>query len=153
TVAVFYDRSLEEADGFSKEDLANAVKAMVGWDKERDAVDSFSVLPGDFPAVDVEALMSSGPGMLELALQWGPTVGQVLGVIVVVLFLRGLFKRTSRQPAGVAGAAGAGAEAEEKPPSPDELQRRMRREIERAIASDPAALAKLLETWLIEQGA
>ena len=44
-------------------------------------------------------------------------------------------------------------EAEEKDLSPEEQQKRMRREIERTIASDPAAMAKMLETWLLEQKA
>ena len=53
------------------------------------------------------------------------------------------------QPSSAAEAV----EAEEKDLSPEEQQKRMRREIERTIASDPAAMAKMLETWLLEQKA
>jgi flagellar biosynthesis/type III secretory pathway M-ring protein FliF/YscJ len=85
----------------------------------------------------------------------GPTVGQILGVIVVVMFLRGLFKRTGGGEAAVATAGGPAAkdEVDEKNLTPEELQKRMRREIERSITNDPAALAKLLEAWLTEQKA
>lgn len=152
TVAVIYDRSLESAQGFSKEDLSNAIKAMVGWDADRDVAAGFSVLPGEFQPVDMAALLDTGPGMVDVMLRWGPTVGQILGVVVVVLFLRGLFKRSTAKLSSptLATVGDASAQKEE---SPEESQKRMRREIERAIASDPAALAKLLETWLVEQGA
>ncbi len=45
------------------------------------------------------------------------------------------------------------SEAKEENLSPEEQQKRMRREIERTIAGDPAALARLLESWLMEQKA
>lgn len=150
TVALLYDRALEKTEGFKPEDLIKAVKATVGWDKDRDHDESFSTLPGDFPAPDTVLGADSGPGFADLALRWGPTVGQVFGVVVVVWFLRGLFKRgqPKAEPAAVLGEA----QQDEKLP-PEEQQRRMRREIERSIASDPAALAKLLESWLTEQKA
>jgi flagellar biosynthesis/type III secretory pathway M-ring protein FliF/YscJ len=73
------------------------------------------------------------------------------------MFLRGLFKRTGTSAAiaadggGGGGAAGGKAEVAEENLTPEEQHKRMRREIERSIATDPAALAKLLETWLTEQ--
>jgi flagellar biosynthesis/type III secretory pathway M-ring protein FliF/YscJ len=91
-----------------------------------------------------------------VALRWGPTIGQILGVFVVVMFLRGLFKRgSSSVAAGAASASGPAVkeEVDEKNLTPEELQKRMRREIERSIANDPASLAKLLENWLTEQKA
>lgn len=157
TVAVLYDRSLESTAGF-KDDLTNTVKAIVGWDPARDKPEAFSTMAGDFVPVAAELDAANGPGLGELALRWGPTVGQVLGVLVVVMFLRGLFKRSA--PAASATAAGAPQrtsltkdEIPEENLPPEEQQKRMRREIERSIASDPAALAKLLETWLVEQKA
>ena len=77
-------------------------------------------------------------------------VGQVLGVLVVVIFLRGLFKR-SRVPAPA--AMPDELEIPEEDLAPEEQQKRMRREIERSIAADPATLAKMLEAWLMEQRA
>ena len=155
TVAVLYDRSLEQQGGFEQE-LVATVKAMVGWDPQRDQADAFSTMAADFapPAADVDA--AAGPGLAEVALRWGPTVGQVLGVIVVVLFLRGLFQRTRRAAVpAAAGSAPAPLPLDPDDPSlpPEEQQKRLRREIERSIASDPAALAKLLETWIVEQKA
>lgn len=74
-----------------------------------------------------------------------------------MLFLRGLFKRPKSAGASAATTAGSGAavlpQVDEDKLPPDEQQKRMRREIERSIAQDPAALAKLLEAWLMEQKA
>jgi flagellar biosynthesis/type III secretory pathway M-ring protein FliF/YscJ len=127
---------------------------MVGWDDTRDKPESFSTLVTEFaPPPEMEA--SAGPGISDLALQWGPTVGQVVGVLVVVMFLRGLFKRSAKTGASAESmpAQAAKAEAALESLSPEEQQKIMRREIERSIASDPASLAKLLETWLVEQKA
>ncbi|MBL9077466.1 MAG: hypothetical protein JNL08_08185 [Planctomycetes bacterium] len=160
-VAVLYDRSLEQSAGFRKEDLVGTVKAIVGWDPARDKPEAFSTLAGDFAPVEAEEPIAAGPTMVDLALRWGPTVGQILGVIVVVLFLRGLFRRAAPRSAA-AGNGGTGvlavgddgrAEVKEENLTPEEQQKRMRREIERTIASDPAALARLLEAWLMEQKA
>jgi flagellar M-ring protein FliF len=154
-VAVLYDRSLEQATGFNRDDLVNTVKAIVGWDPARDKPEAFSTLAGEFAPVEPEAVVAGGPTMVDVALRWGPTVGQILGVVVVVLFLRGLFRRAMPR-AKVAAADGGVAmrpEAREENLPPEEQQKRMRREIERTIASDPAALARLLETWLTEQKA
>lgn len=150
-VAVLYDKKLDKLEGFSSEELKKTVKSIVGWDKKRDTEDDFSMLPGDFQPPDVAVDLTSGPGLADLALRWGPTIGQILGVIVVVLFLRGLFKR-SRAASSSAEVMPA-AVAKEANVTPEELQKQMRREIEKSIASDPAALAKLLESWLTEQKA
>lgn len=154
TVAVVYDKTLAgQGSDFDPKNLESAVKAMVGWDKNRDTDDGFSLLAGEFTPLDPAAIGTTGGGLGELVLQWGPTVGQVLGVAVVLLFLRGLLKRSARSAAAGAAAAADAEPPPAKPDSPEEMQRKMRKEIERAIASDPAALAKLLETWLIEQKA
>ncbi|MBL8754718.1 MAG: hypothetical protein JNK15_15545 [Planctomycetes bacterium] len=157
TVALAYDKSLAENKDFKAADLENVVKAIVGWDPARDKPECFSTLVAEFappPEMDV----ATGPGFAEVALQWGPTVGQIVGVFVVVMFLRGLFKRSAKGANVSAASASASAPVakgetplEELPP--EEQQKIMRREIERSIATDPAALAKLLETWLVEQKA
>lgn len=151
SVAVLYDRSLEKSQGFVKDDLTNAIKSIVGWDPARDKPETFNTLVGDFAPIEPEVEVAAGPGFGEQALRWAPMVGQLVGVLVVVMFLRGLFKRASRTPAAV--AAQKAAAAPEKPVTPEEQQRRMRQEIERSIANDPASLAKLLEAWLTEQKA
>jgi flagellar M-ring protein FliF len=151
TVAVLYDKSLEKIEGFSPDDLKKAVKSIVGWNSKRDDEADFSTLPGDFQPLELGSDLATGPGFVDLALRWGPTVGQILGVIVVVMFLKGLFKRSGK--AAVNDEPLVAASAKEENLTPEEQQKRMRREIERSIATDPAALAKLLESWLTEQKA
>jgi len=145
SVAVLYDESLKN-DQFEK-DLERVVKVLAGWDETRDDP-HFSMMSGPFVPQEAPIELSSGPSVTSMIVQWGPMVGQVLGVIVVVLFLRGLFKKT-RRPVGPAEDPVAAADEEDL--SPEELQKRMRREIEQSIASDPAAMAKMLEQWLVEQ--
>jgi len=153
TVAVLYDRSLEQSQGFEQANLVNAVKAIVGWDPARDKPEAFSTLVGEFAPIAVGPEPAPGPGVAELALRWGPTAAQIVGVFVVVMFLRGLFRRSGRAGAAAAPAAAAVPDVAEESLPPEEQHKRMRREIERSIASDPAALAKLLEAWIVEQKA
>ncbi len=156
TVALVYDPALKKSADFKEEDLKNVVKAIAGWSQQRDKDDSFSTLVGEFAPIDMGPEIGTGPSFSDLALRWGPTVGQILGVIVVVMFLRGLFKRSgggSEAAVATAGGPAAKDEVDEKNLTPEELQKRMRREIERSITNDPAALAKLLEAWLTEQKA
>ncbi|MBZ0152506.1 MAG: hypothetical protein K8J09_13350 [Planctomycetes bacterium] len=155
SVALIYDASLaQSAAGFNAKDLENTVKAIVGWDATRDQTEAFSIMAGTFAPLEPEAPVEAGPGMLDKLQRWAPTIGQVLGVFVVVLFLRGMFKRVPKAAAAEAApATAAKVEVDESTLPPEEQQKRMRREIERTIASDPAALAKLLEAWLMEQKA
>jgi hypothetical protein len=74
TVAVLYDRSLEHAPGFDKQELVNAVKAIVGWDPARDEPDSFRTLAGDFAPTDSVSVAAAAPGIAEVLLQWGPVI-------------------------------------------------------------------------------
>ena len=125
----------------------SVVKSIVGWDSQRDDKDAFSTMSGEFAPVEPLAVVTSGPGLADRLLAWAPAVGQVLGVVLVLLFLKGLLKRPAS--ASAESEAPLPAAVEEKL-SPDEQQKRMRKEIERAIASDPAALARVLENWLAE---
>ncbi len=153
TVAVIYDRSLSTQQGFDEKDLVKTVKSIVGWDPARDQAESFSTLVAEFAPMDLGPVVTEGPGVADMALRWGPTVGQVVGVIVVVMFLRGLFRSSK----GAGGAGGGGetkkTEVAEETLSPEEKHKKLRAEIEKSIAEDPATLAKLLETWLTEQKA
>lgn len=151
TVAVLYDKELELNDK-EKLDLKDTVKAIVGWDPQRDGEDApgFSIMSGSFQAPATQPVAYDGPGMGEVALQYAPAIGQLLGVAIVVLFLRGLFKRSRK---AAPAAAAPAAEPAEVDLAPEEQQRRIQREVERSIAGDPAAMAKMLETWLMEQKA
>ncbi|MGE3171511.1 MAG: flagellar M-ring protein FliF C-terminal domain-containing protein [Planctomycetota bacterium] len=160
SVALLYDRSLEDQPGFDRESLVRVVKSIVGWDPARDQDSAFSSMSGEF-AEQPPLELSGGPGIVDVALQWAPAAGQVLGVLLVLMFLKSLLKSpVTRAATGGAAAAAVGAGAAGGPAAPaeedlppEEQQRRMRREIERAIAGDPAALAKMLESWLAEQRA
>lgn len=151
TVALLYDRSLEQAPGFVEQDLVNAVKAIIGWDPARDGPEAFRTLAGDFAPIDSASMAGSAPGVAEVLLRWGPTIGPILGVLAAAVLLRRLFRRLS-SPAVKAGAPAA-AEVKEEDMSPEQQQEHMRREIERSIANDPTALARMLESWLGEQKA
>lgn len=144
TVAVLYDEGLAN---LKEQELENTVKAIVGWDSARDDESGFSLMTGTFQAPATTPVATAGPGMGDMALEYAPAIGQLLGVVVVVLFLRGLFKRSRK----ASPAASPAADVAEVEVPPEEQQRRMRREIERSIADDPAALAKMLEAWLMEQ--
>jgi len=152
TVAVLYDgEAIKSQDStFDPQELERVVKSLVGWSKVRDFKDDddpgFSMMSGSFQPAAEPSVAYEGPGMGEVALRYAPAIGQILGVGIVVLFLRGLFKRSRK-----AAPAAAAVEIPQPDLAPEEQQRRMRREIERSIANDPAALAKLLETWLMEQ--
>lgn len=146
SVAVLYDKSLESPE--FKASIVEVVKAIVGWDEGRDT--AFSTMAGPFapPAAPIE--ISSGPGISAMVTQWAPMIGQVLGVIVVVLFLRGLFKKSRKHATKESELE---PEIPEEDLAPEEQHKRMRREIERSIASDPAAIAKMMEAWLMEKRA
>ncbi len=150
SVALVYDRSLEQQPGFDKQSLVGVVKSIVGWNPERDDEAMFSSMVGEF-AAEPPAFVEAGPGFADIAKEWAPTVGQLLGVALVLLFLRSLMRTPARavaaEPAPAASAAG------EASLPPEEQHKRMRRELERAIASDPAALARMMESWLAEQKA
>lgn len=154
SVALLYDPSLEQQQNFKKEDLESVVKAIVGF---RDGQDAISTYAGAFVAPEPIAEVT-GPSLVDRAVDWAPAVGQVVGVLLVVMFLKGLLKAPAKKTSVAAAGAGGGAakmstEEEERNLPVEEQQKRMRREIERAIEADPAALAKLLESWLAEQRA
>ncbi|MEM7203456.1 MAG: flagellar M-ring protein FliF C-terminal domain-containing protein [Planctomycetota bacterium] len=132
-----------------RQQLVDAVKGAVGWRSDRD--DEVSVLEAPFPEV-VLAEPAGSDGMMPMLERILPSIAQMFGVVVVVLFLRRLMKRSSVPTVAVAGAP-AGGTSEEAPPelSTEEATLRVRREIERTIGEDPATVSRLLESWLTEQ--
>jgi flagellar biosynthesis/type III secretory pathway M-ring protein FliF/YscJ len=147
SVALLYDRALEQKTGFDKAELERVVKAIVGFRDGKDAISSYA---GEFVEPEL-AGAAAGPGLLDGATAWLPVAGQVLGVVLVLLFLKGLLKSPPRRAEARAAAAAPDPAAAEQALPAEEQQRRMRKEIERAIEADPAALAKMLEAWLAEQ--
>src|SRR5262245_1531503 len=75
SVALLYDRVLEQKTGFDKTELERVVKAIVGF---RDGKDAISTYAGEF--VEPEpASVPGGPGLFERATTWVPVAGQLLG--------------------------------------------------------------------------
>jgi flagellar M-ring protein FliF len=148
SVALVLDESLA-LEQTQLDTVTKMVKNAVGWDEQRDG-GGFAIHVDQFKeAAPVEP--ESGGGIGELAAAWGPTAGQVAAVLVVLLFLRSLLRR-SQLPRSAAAAQATGPERLEEL-APEEQVRRMRREIETAIGQDPAAISRMIESWLAEQKA
>lgn len=156
SVALVLDESIEGKQNAIQE----AVKSAVGFSETaRDSgqADEISVLVEKFPEIPEMAEVASG-GMMEMAREFGPMLAQILGVGLVLLFLKNLLKAPKpgaiEQPkvsASPASSSDSSAEIPEVSLNPDERRRRLRREIERSIAEDPAAMSRMLESWLAEQ--
>lgn len=125
------------------EDIREVVMNITGWEIREDVAVKVFPFPEPEP---IEA--PAGPGLTDMLREWGPTIGQVLGVLLVLLFLRGMLKRADpvKSPAGAGGAGDVEEDLE-----PEEATRRIRSEIEKTISEDPAAISRLLESWLAEQ--
>jgi len=76
-----------------------------------------------------------------------PIGGQVISVLLVLLFLRGLLKRSKAETR----AASTAASRESKDEDPARASRSMRRQIEKAVEQDPASVSRLLEAWLSDK--
>lgn len=153
SVALVIDEAVP-TDPQKLEKIVGIVKSAVGWDQDRDGkngdvsilVDKFKPLP--------EAPAESGPGVLGMVQEFGPAVGQVVAVVLVLLFLRGLLRRSQRPLPARAPARGPGATAvaaDATPLTPQDEVKRARKEIEQSIAADPASISRLIEGWLAEQ--
>ena len=160
SVSLLVDEALQ-LDDAKRKDLGALIKNAVGWEQGRDP--EVALLTEKFKALP-EPEVPPSFDMMALAARYGPLLAQVVGVVVVVLFLRGLLRKGGVAPVRKSAPAptrGAPMPAlEEQPPveseetmTPEQLYRRMRRDIERAIADDPAAISRLLESWLAEQKA
>ena len=145
SVALALDEALKP-DAKKTTDITALVKQAIGWDDQRDG-QSFAIHVDKFAPVQ-ELIGVSAPSLLDRAIEWGPAAGQGLAVLVVLLFLRSLLKKS--RLAKEEGPVPLTQEQKETL-APEEQARRMRREIERSIAEDPAAISRLLESWREEQ--
>lgn len=143
SIALVLDEKLQlAADKLSN--VESLVKQCVGFTPDRDG---FAVHVEKLPEIkpDVPAL---GPSATDMLRQYAPTVAQVVGVVLVLFFLRGMLRRAVMKP--LAPAAAQVEEIPEEKLTPEESLRRMRRDIEKAISDDPAAVSRMLEGWLTE---
>jgi len=125
-------------------DIIDLVKGIIGWTPERDPV--ITALVNDMPKPEMitEETMNVG----GLVATYGPMLAQVLSVLLVLFFLRGVLKR-AKVPA-MAVERNRGTETEEDALDPRREARKLRKEIEKAVASDPSSVSRLLESWLVD---
>ena len=134
--------SVDESLSAQKDEIIDQVKSAVGWTDQRDRAITATIVK--FPEIDGE--LDSGGGAMDMVMRYGPLAGQILSVLFVLMFLRGLLKKAKIETNPAQQVAEAEAEED-----PGQQTRRLRREIERAVASDPASVSRFLETWLSQK--
>ncbi|MHC4516799.1 MAG: flagellar M-ring protein FliF C-terminal domain-containing protein [Planctomycetota bacterium] len=161
SVGITIDKSHET----EKNEIKAVVMDAIGWEEPRDGprdqVEPFIIeFPAEatIPLPDPSAGVVVGPSPPTSDWkQYLPLAGQLLGLLLVLLFLRSLLKRSNTAPVPVTvSTAGAGQileDLDDENLPPDETAKRMRREIEKAISEDPATMSRMLEKWLAEQKA
>jgi flagellar biosynthesis/type III secretory pathway M-ring protein FliF/YscJ len=146
------DEAVLEADRPQIEQtIQDIVSKSIGIDPVRDGADAVTVAFMKFAPVDLP-LQAEGTDYMELARSFAPAAGHVLAVLLVLMFLRGMLKRVQPRRDAISPAL-ADVEEDVENLAPEEAARRMRKEIEKAIGEDPAAISRMLENWLTEQRA
>lgn len=162
TLALTIDQSLET----QKDDIKAVVMNAIGWEEDRDGLKK-DVEPFIYKFPPEEALamaMPNAPATVVVGpeepsswMQYLPLLGQLLGLGLVLLFLRSLLKRSNVPHVHVAGTVSDPSQdiknLDDTELSADEAAKRMRREIERHINEDPAMISRMLERWLAEKQA
>ncbi|PIE24705.1 MAG: hypothetical protein CSA62_02410 [Planctomycetota bacterium] len=149
SVSLILDESLKDQSAA----ITEQVKNIVGWKQGRDQ--PFTAIVTKFP--DFSDIEVESGGAMQMFKEYAPLVGQILSVILVLFFLRGLLKRT-RTAIGPVGpgtmataTSGAGEEDGAEEEDSGKEAKRLRREIERVVAADPGSVTRLLESWLTEK--
>jgi flagellar biosynthesis/type III secretory pathway M-ring protein FliF/YscJ len=124
-------------------EIIDLIKGMIGWSSERDPAVTALVATMPKPETYVEESMDVG-GIFAL---YGPMLAQVFSVILVLFFLRGVLKRTKVHTVSI--------ERGHSEPEPEEMDprrevKKLRKEIEKVVASDPGSVSRLLESWLMD---
>lgn len=157
TAAVVIDEGVltDASDQAERSRMTQTVRKLVsdaiGLDTEN-RPDSVTVEFLKFTEVP-EIVPESSVDLMAMIEEFGPIVGNVLAVLLVIMFLKGLLKKVETKPAPVEEDPLGLIEEEEENLAPEEVARRMRREIEKAINEDPASISRMLENWLTEQKA
>lgn len=153
SIALVLDETIpnvSDGDKVVKDGIEALVKAAVGFTATRanggsDHIQTQVVL--EFIAEDLP--IEAGFDAMAMVKQYAPLFGQVISVMIVVMFLRSLLKKGSLPVTQKSGSAQE-EEEEELDLSTDEQARRMRRDIEKTINEDPASISRMLESWLAE---
>ncbi len=150
--------SIDESLSAMKTEIETQVKNAIGWSQGRDT--DVVAMVNKFE--DIEDLPEPN-GTVAMIKEWAPLAGQILSVLFVLFFLKGLLKRNKASGsvaapggaalAGRAGSAGgsSAADAGAAPQSPEDSVKqtmRLRKEIEKVVADDPASVSRMLESWL-----
>ncbi len=139
TVGLAIDPSIQT----KQKEIVDLIKGIIGWTPERDP--EITTLVNEMPkpeTVAEETMNVSG-----LFSTFGPMAAQVLSIILVLFFLRGVLKRAKVPALAVDSQR---SETEEEMPDPRKEARKLRKEIEKAVASDPGSVSRLLESWLVD---
>ncbi len=148
TISLAIDKSLEK----DKTQIVNLVMGAVGWDPKRDGTITPAVM--EFPKEAEEGPAENG--IMEMVKQYGPLAAQILSILFVLLFLKGLLKKGKKvsvsgvESVGV-GGGGASAMVGEEELTPAQQIKKLRREIEKVVAEDPGSVGRLMENWLREK--
>lgn len=134
--------SIDESLSGMKNEIETQVKNSVGWIEARDSNVTAMVVKFE----EFENLPEAS-GTIAMVKEWAPLGGQILSVLLVILFLRGLLKRNKTTFSAEAAASRVASEpAKEEDPTLQTV--RLRKEIEKAVAEDSASVSRLLESWL-----
>ncbi len=132
-----------------QEKIEDIVKSAIGFEKGRDDLKTLMVSFEDPVEGPVEA---AGPGFMDQAGDYLPMIGEIIALVLVLFFLKGLMKKADLKSSGT-GGQDVMEEIPEEDLTPDEQTKRMRKEIEKAIGDDPATVSRMIETWISEQHA
>jgi flagellar biosynthesis/type III secretory pathway M-ring protein FliF/YscJ len=139
TISLAVDQTLAD----KQRDIEDFVKQTVGWDESRNDKLTSTVVP--FPPEPV-APPPTFYSYFDALREYGAPVAQVLSVGLALLFLHRLLLRSRKvTPMEISPQAGPA----EKVQDPD--LRKVRRDIEKAVAADPGAVTRLLQNWLVEK--
>lgn len=130
------------------------VKGAINWLQGRDAEFTAAVVKIE----EFTDLPAAGGNTLDMVKEWAPLVGQLLSVIFVLFFLKGLLKKTkpaassssTLTPSAAAAAAASASAAEDDGESVQNLVE-LRNQIESVVSEDPASVSRLLESWLAQK--
>lgn len=139
TVGLAIDPALQAKE----KEIIDLIKGVIGWTPERDP--EITALVNEMPKPEVMTEESIDMGGLFTT--YGPMLAQVLSILLVLFFLRGVLKRSKVPSVAIERQK---AETEEIDLDPRKEVRKLRKEIEKAVASDPGSVSRLLESWLVD---
>ena len=153
-VALVIDESLSG----KRDQIVGVVEQAVG--KPANGEPEVEVLEETFPSEQALGLDAAAPATDAFTEWWllgrdyAPYAAQVGAVLAALWFLRSLLRRTQPRPTTAGASLPEARPLTARPEGePEDPAAKLRRDIERSIVEDPAAMSRLLESWLAEQKA